>query len=168
MIAKSETKYDANETIAYLQAKIATAQTELLTAEGELQADILAKIGRFQQAIVDATARAQSDELTRRTKVAIGCKYGYLAEDKKGALYGLVWEKVMNYSAADTVVYYQARLESDQAKLLTAGAEQQKELLASISRSHRAIASPDPIPCIEFLKTVVKGCACEPANGIFG
>lgn len=112
--------------------------------------------------------REQSEELVRRTKTAINCKYGWLADDKKGDIIGLVWEAIMNYSVEDTIAYYQNRLVEEQDELLTATVAEQNKQLASIARSLKQIASPDPVPTIEYLKTVIRGIVCEPKNGIMG
>ena len=113
--------------------------------------------------------REQSEELVKRTRIAINCKYGWLAEDKKGDIIGLVWEAVMDYTAEQGTTYFQNKLVTDSAKLLTAKSETEREkLIGKIARHQRAIANPDPVPCVEFLKMVVRGVVCEPRNGIMG
>ena len=112
--------------------------------------------------------REQSEKLVIRLKTAIGCTFNYLADDKKGDIIGLAWLNVMDYSVANTIEYYKSRLKKEQAELLTASIAHQKELLTSIARSERAIVNPDPVPCTEYLKTIIRGILCDSANGLFG
>ncbi len=112
--------------------------------------------------------REQSEKLVIRLKTAIGCTFNYLADDKKGDIIGLAWLNVMDYSVANTIEYYKSRLKKEQAELLTASIAHQKELLTSIARSERTIVNPDPVPCTEYLKTIIRGILCDSANGLFG